>query len=99
MGRARLDDGTRSDTGFFTVTDAPHFVELRWRRATAPGANDGSFLLRIDDVLVSSLGGIDNDLSSVDYARMGAMSIKSAAAGTLFFDEFESRRQRRIGPE
>ena len=37
--------------------------------------------------------------SPVDYARMGAMSIKSAAAGTLFFDEFESRRQRRIGPE
>jgi hypothetical protein len=30
---------------------------------------------------------------------MGAMSIKTAASGTLFFDQFESRRQRRIGPE
>lgn len=100
MGRVRRDDGTRLDTGFHAITDAPHFVELRWRRASGPGANDGFFILRLDDVQVSALTGIDNDGSPVDYARLGVMSIKSAAAnGTVYFDQFESRRSRQIGPE
>jgi hypothetical protein len=35
----------------------------------------------------------------VDEARMGAIAVKPGAAGTLFFDQFESRRQAFIGPE
>jgi hypothetical protein len=35
----------------------------------------------------------------VDFVRMGALSIKTGAAGTLYYDQFESRRQRLIGPE
>jgi len=35
----------------------------------------------------------------VDFVRMGAIAVKTGAAGTLLFDQFESRRQRLIGPE
>jgi hypothetical protein len=99
MGRVRRDDGTRVDTGFFAVTDAPHFVELRWQRANGANA-DGGFLLRIDDALVSTLSGIDNGDSPVEFVRLGVMSVKSpVAGGTVYLDQFESRRTRRIGPE
>ena len=98
-GRARLNDGNRADTGFFDITNAPHFVEFDWQRATGSGNSDGYFALLIDNVTVAFLPGLDNDLSSVDSARMGALSIKTGATGTLRFDQFESRRQNLIGPE
>jgi hypothetical protein len=99
MGRVRRDDGTRADTGFQAITDGPHMVELRWLRATSPAA-DGLFVLRIDDVEVSTLTGLDNGDGPIEYARLGVMAIKSAAsAGSMYFDQFESRRSRAIGPE
>lgn len=100
MCRVRRDDGTRMDTGFFPITTTPHFVEFDWERATAPGALDGRFRMRIDDVLVSTLTGIDNDaVGGVEFTRLGLMVVKDGASGTALFDQFESRRERRIGPE
>ena len=98
-GRVRRNDGTRADTGFFPITDGPHFFEFDWIRSSAPGASDGSFTLRIDNAPVSVLTLLDNDASPVDFVRMGALSIKTGAAGTLYYDQFESRRQVFIGPE
>jgi hypothetical protein len=98
-GRVRLDDGTRADTPFFSISDAPHFIEFDWQRASTPGGNDGLFTLRIDDLVVSTLNNLDNDSSAVEFARMGALAVKTGASGVLFFDQFESRRQRFIGPE
>jgi hypothetical protein len=98
MGRARLDDNSQADTGFFTISNAPHFVELDWRRASGPDAEDGEFELRIDGMTVSILTGLDNSLNSVDFVRLGALSVKATATGTLFWDEFESRRFSDIGP-
>jgi hypothetical protein len=100
MARVRHDDGSRSDTPFFSVTDAPHVVEFDWRRATAPGANNGSLALYLDDVPVATLTGLDNDASPVEFARLGVMTVKTAAAsGTVHLDQFESRRLNYIGPE
>ena len=97
-GRARLDSGAQDDTGFFPITDAPHWVELDLKRSSGPGANDGSFRLWIDGTLVSTLTGIDNDLTAVDFVRLGALSVKTGASGTIFWDEFESRRNTDVGP-
>jgi hypothetical protein len=98
MGRTRLDDGTRADTGFFPITDDAHWVELDWRRASASGASDGRFDLWIDGAPVSTLAGLDNDAAGVDLARLGALGVKPGAAGTMYWDEFESRRSTEIGP-
>jgi uncharacterized repeat protein (TIGR01451 family) len=96
--RVRQDDGTVTDTPFVTISDAPHVVEFDWVRASAEGAGDGSFQLWLDDTWVAELTGLDTDAHTVDTARLGALSVKSGASGTLFFDQFASRRLGYIGP-
>jgi hypothetical protein len=98
LGRARLDDDAQAQTGFLPVTDGPHFVEIDWVRSSGPDANDGSFALWIDGNPVSALPGLDNSRSTLDFVRLGALSVKAGAAGTVYWDEFESRRTSDIGP-
>ena len=98
MGRARLDDNSQANTGFVSITDGAHFVEIDWRRSSGPDANDGSFEIRLDGTPAGTLANLDNSVSSVDFVRMGALSVKTGASGTLYFDEFESRRASAIGP-
>ena len=47
---------------------------------------------------MSFLTGIDDDASNVDSVRLGALAVKVGAGGTLYFDEFVSRRQSYTGP-
>ena len=101
--RAKLlnDAATFIATNWFTITDAPHYIELNWRAATSVGANNGGLTLWIDDPITpkADLTGVDNDTSRVDRARLGALSgIDAGTNGTYFFDAFESRRQNFIGP-
>jgi len=98
MARVRLDDGTVRDTGFFDVTDAPHTVEFAWQRARSDGSEDGTFQLWIDGASVATLAGLDTDARRIDFTRLGAMSVKTGASGTLYLDKFESRRRTFIGP-
>ena len=98
MGRVRQDNDTVTDTGFFNITNAAHFIEFDWKRSTGPGANNGTFQMWIDNSSVSTLTGLDTDLHGVDSGRMGALSVKTGAVGTLYFDEFEAHRQTFIGP-
>src|SRR6185436_12932243 len=35
------DAGGFTNTAGFTISDAPHFIEIDWRAATAAGANNG----------------------------------------------------------
>jgi hypothetical protein len=96
--RVRVDDNSQADTGFFDVSDAPHFVELDWKRATSAVSNDGSLEMWIDGVSVSTLPALGNNLRTVDFVRLGPQSLKGGAAGTLRFDELDSRRLTAIGP-
>jgi hypothetical protein len=96
--RARLDDNAQADTPFVPINDGPHAVELDWRRSSGPDALDGSLQLWIDGVSVASLTGLDNASSAVDFVRMGALSVKGGSSGTMYWDEFESRRTTYIGP-
>ena len=73
-------------------------MEIDWRRSSGPAANDGSFEIRVDGTPAGTLTNLDNSVSSVDFVRMGALSVKAGASGTLYFDEFESRRANAIGP-
>jgi hypothetical protein len=97
MGRVRRDNLTRANTGFFNITPGVHSVQFNWIRATA-GASNGSFQLWIDDVLVSTITDIDNDALGIEFARLGAFSVKPGANGTLRYDRFESRRTGFIQP-
>jgi len=98
MLRTRLDDNSQYDTGFFTISDDPHFVELAWKRSSGPDANDGSVELWIDGVSRHLATTLDNSRSAVDFVRLGALSVKLTASGALRWDEFDSRRITSIGP-
>jgi hypothetical protein len=98
MVRARLDDDTQADTTFVPITDGPHVVEIELRRSSGPDALDGGLHVWIDGVLAGQLSALDNNLGGVDFVRLGALSVKAGAGGTLYFDEFESRRSTYIGP-
>jgi len=97
-GRVRRNDGTRADTGFINITNAAHFIEFDWVKA-ATGLANGTFTFYIDGAPQTTLTGIDNDASGIESARMGVLSIKTGAAGTLFLDQFVSRRVNYNGPE
>jgi hypothetical protein len=94
----RQDNETLARTGFFAITDGPHAIEFDWQKATSPAAGDGRFELWIDGVSAVTLTGLDNDERAVDLVRMGALSVKDGASGTLYFDEFVSRRLAYSGP-
>ena len=96
--RVRADNDAQVDTSFYTLSAAPHTIEVDWQRASAPGANNGSLRLWIDDSLRQTLTGIDNDLANIDFVRMGVMSVKTGAGGALLFDEMESRTTTAVGP-
>ena len=98
MGRVRRNDGTQADTGFFPISAGEHWVELDWVRASSAVASDGTFEMWLDGQSVSSLTGVPNGISAVDFVRMGALSVKAGATGILRWDQFASRRQTQIGP-
>ena len=97
-GRARLDDDAQADTPFVSIDGAMHVIEFELRRSSGPDASDGSFQMWVDGAPVATLTGLDNSSSSVDFVRLGALSVKPGASGTLHWDEFESRRETYIGP-
>ena len=98
-GRLVNDGSTWTNTNWFTISDAPHFIELDWRAATAAGANNGGLTLWIDNVQKANLTTVDNDTRRMDRVRLGAVAgMDTGTSGTYYFDAFESHRQTFIGP-
>ena len=98
-GKVLNDSSAFVVTNWFTITDAPHFIEVDWVASTGVGANNGGLSLRIDGFLQAALTGVDNDTSRIDRVRLGALAgMDAGTSGTYFFDAFESRRQNYIGP-
>jgi serine protease len=98
-GSLRRDDNTWRASSWYTISDAPHVVELDWQAATAPGANNGSLTLWIDAAQKGPFGSIDNDTYRVDRIRLGAVGgLDVGTAGSYYFDAFKSTRSSYIGP-
>jgi RHS repeat-associated protein len=92
------DGSTWSNSAWFTITDAPHKLEIDWRASSGPGANNGGITFWVDDVQRGNFTTIDNDTRLVDYVQWGAVSgVDSGTRGTYYFDDFVSRRQSYIG--
>lgn len=93
------DKSSFTSTAWFTISDAPHFIEFDWRASTAAKANNGGLTLWIDGVQKDNVTGIDNDTRRIDSARLGVVSgIDNGTRGRTYFDAFESHRQSYIGP-
>jgi hypothetical protein len=99
--RLRQQDDSQAtlSTGWVTITDGPHMIEMQWQAATAVGANNGAIAIWIDGVQRGSLSGLDNDTRRIERVRLGAASgVDAGTIGTYYLDAFESRRQSYIGP-
>ncbi len=98
---ARVWDGTNMvNLPGGQITDAWHYVTMRWVRATTPGGTDGQFEIFVDGTSAGSLTNLATGNSpGVDYARMGVFSPiqYNGTPGTYYFDEVEERRQTNPG--
>ncbi len=97
---AQAPDGKSPvNTGWTTISNSRHSIEIDWQAASAAGANNGALALWIDGVQKAAVTGIDNDTRRVESMQLGAVSgIDSGTRGTYYFDAFESRRRTYIGP-
>ena len=65
--QSKTDGGSfNASTAWYTITDAPHTIEMAWKAASVAGANDGSMQLWLDGVLKETRGGVDNDTQRVE---------------------------------
>ena len=94
-GRLRKADGSQLDTPFVPISDGPHVVEIGLRAADG---SPGWLGMAVDGTGVAFMLQPEGSPHFVDFVRMGALSVKAGASGTLYFDEFESRRAGAIGP-
>lgn len=75
----------------YTISDAPHYIEIDWKASSGPGNNDGFLRLYVDGTLQSSANNIDTDTEQVDIFILGMVGERDAGtSGTLYFDEFDS---------
>jgi hypothetical protein len=99
IASTHVDDGTVRELPAARIDDVPHVVDVGWRRATAPGADDGLFMVRLDGRDVGALAAMDNDtLSGVDSVELGltlrAFTPPLPRRRALFLDSFASWRVR-----
>lgn len=97
---ARRDNGTEAEIpAAITLANGWRVVELDWAKATAAGANNGRLGLWVDGTARTGLTGLDNDASSLNYARWGTVnSVDPGTSGVLKLDDFASQRTGYIGP-
>ena len=97
-GSVLNDAGSWVSTTWFTLTDAPHSIEIDWQAATS-GSNNGGITVWIDGTQQLSLNGVDNDTRRIDRVRLGAVTgVDGGTNGTIFLDAYEARRLAYIGP-
>ena len=85
----RADDAYAT-TSRYTISDAPHYIEVDWQASSAPGANDGSFSLWIDGELKEAVESVDNDTEEISNILLGAIGVDAGTTGTLYLDDFAS---------
>jgi hypothetical protein len=52
----------------------------------------------VDGTSVYATTALASSISGVDLVRLGALTLKTGANGTIYLDEFDSRRSFAIGP-
>ena len=99
--RMYTDAGGTSDTSWYAITDAPHWIEIYAKRSTGAGDNNGEGTLYIDSVAKETESGIDNyDAWALKATlRFGIYAVTASTGGTVFIDEIVVRDDAQlIGP-
>ena len=87
--RAHSDIAWNYDTGAYTITDAPHYIEVYLQRGTVAN-KDGIFQLWIDGVSKETINDVANYavFADINDVNLGAVfSVDAGTTGTIFLDE------------
>lgn len=84
--RYKADGGAMTTIGISgDLSTGWHKLELHFTASTGAGNDDGENYFRVDDVLIGSAVGVDNDTRDWDYARIGKVVNFSTTFGGFFF--------------
>ncbi len=93
-GVVTRSDGTTSATSWFAINNnAWNSIEISWQSGTA-----ASFNLYINGVLRQSLTGLNTVAWKVGSVVLGPSGGTGTGTGTMYFDDFVSKRNTYIGP-
>jgi hypothetical protein len=83
------DTATANDTGYVTITDAPHYIEVYVQRAATDISADGRLDLWVDGGSQETVASIDNydRFGNFSYCLMGVISPPAGTSGTVYLDE------------
>jgi len=89
-----LSGGTTLTTDWYTITNAPHAIEIAWSSGPAT-----TFELYVDGILRRQLTGLNTSGYAIETVRLGVpLGAAYPSPGVMFFDAFVSRRNTIIGP-
>ena len=91
------DSASWTDSAWYAISDAWTAIEIDWMAASAAAANDGYLTLWLDGTSKETLSSVDNDTHELEKVMLGTQGIESGTSGTLYFDDFVSRRISYIG--
>ena len=91
------DDLTKAKTGWYVLSDSPHVLEINW--AASSGADDGWAALYLDNVLLESRTGLDNNEIFVDTFKIGFTSRLDGKpiSGIFYLDDIATSNSGHIG--
>jgi len=87
------DAGAWTDTSWYDVPNSWSAVEIQYQAFSY----SGSLTLWLDDSQKQSITFVDNDTRTLTDIRLGAQGVETGTRGTVYFDDFESRRFSYIG--
>jgi hypothetical protein len=83
----RSDDGVDIPTGYYTISDGPHYIEVRVKKSSVLGATDGELQLYIDGVSKETLTTVKVFTRFALSGVKVGMHYAPASDITLFYDE------------
>jgi hypothetical protein len=83
------DNGVHRETAAWQITDEPHYVEIRVRRASSAIAADATYETWIDGVSRITMTGVDSYDKFYDFRSIsaGLNGISETVSGTYYVDE------------
>jgi subtilisin family serine protease len=96
---ALTNSGSTKSTGWYTITNAKHAIELAWQAGSTSSSTDGSASLWLDGTLKETIGALADGKYRLEEVRLGPSSgLTSGTSGSEYFDAFVSTRTGYIGP-
>lgn len=95
------DNGVHRETEVWPISDEPHSVEIKVRRASSAASNDASYETWIDGARKKTMTGVDSyeKFESFQYLSVGLNGIAGNVRGVYYLDELVVNEDgREIGP-